>query len=232
MSIIDKVISIAENEVGYVALQDPAPGSKYGRWMTEVTGDSSYSGPSTSWPWCAMFASWVMAQAGVSVPGMPSASCGTILRACQSAGLVISDKYAATRGDLVIYDWAGSNDGPNDHIGIVHAASRSQLDTIEGNTSSGSSGSQGNGGRVAARTRDYSSVQAIIRPDYSRYEKELPANLKRYNDLDPDAWYIDPLDKAVGAGILSGNGDKLRPNDTATRAEVAAMFANYMSKVG
>ena len=44
------------------------------------------------------------------------------------------------------------------------------MQTIEGNTSSGYSGSQSNGGGVYRRTRSYSSIIGVIRP----YEDSTP----------------------------------------------------------
>lgn len=34
------VLRIAVGEIGYYAPDDPQPGSKYGRWMADVTGES------------------------------------------------------------------------------------------------------------------------------------------------------------------------------------------------
>ena len=167
MSDANTVLKIAAGEIGYIALNDPNEGSKYGRWMAQKTGNSYFKGHSNKVPWCAMFASWVFDQAGVSVPGMPSASCGSILRACQSAGLVVPSR-SAQPGDIVIFDW-GAKDNSHDHIGIVEANRGGYIQTIEGNTSPSNAGSQGNGGGVWRRTRDWSVVQAIIRP---RYEEQ------------------------------------------------------------
>lgn len=60
-------------------------------------------------------------------------------------------------GDLVLFDW--DNDNTDDHIGIVASndAAAKDVKTIEGNTS---------GGRVAERTRAYSTICGGIRPAY------------------------------------------------------------------
>lgn len=224
MASANKVLSIAAGEVGYSRWDDPNPGTKYGRAFAEKVGNTYYSASGV--PYCCMFVWWVLDQAGMTVPGMPTASCTALRNACASAGMIVP-KMSAQPGDIVIFDWPGSNDGANDHVGFVELNKGNYIQTIEGNTSSGASGSQGNGGVVARRTRDWSVVQDVIRPAYGS-DKPLPDALKKYTDLDAEAWYIDPLDKAVRAGILSGNGDKLRPNDTATRAEVAAMLANAL----
>lgn len=224
MASANKVLSIAAGEVGYSRWDDPQAGTKYGRAFAEKVGNSYYGNSGV--PYCCMFVWWVLDQAGMTVPGMPTASCTALRNACANAGLIVP-KMSARPGDIVIFDWPGSRDGANDHVGFVELNRSTYIQTIEGNTSSGASGSQGNGGVVARRTRDWSAVQDVIRPAYGS-DKPLPDALKKYTDLDPYAWYIDPLDKAVRAGIVHGNGDKLRPNDTATRAEVAAMLANAL----
>lgn len=224
MASANKVLSIAAGEVGYSRWDDPQAGTKYGRAFAEKVGNSYFSASGV--PYCCMFVWWVLDQAGMTVPGMPTASCTALRNACANAGMIVP-KMSAQPGDIVIFDWPGSRDGANDHVGFVELNKGSYIQTIEGNTSSGASGSQGNGGVVARRTRDWSVVQDVIRPAYGS-DKPLPDALKKYTDLDPYAWYIDPLDKAVRAGIVHGNGDKLRPNDAATRAEVAAMLANAL----
>lgn len=224
MASANKVLSIAAGEVGYSRWDDPQAGTKYGRAFAEKVGNSYYGNSGV--PYCCMFVWWVLDQSGMTVPGMPTASCTALRNACASAGMIVP-KMSAQPGDIVIFDWPGSNDGANDHVGFVELNRSTYIQTIEGNTSNGASGSQGNGGCVARRTRDWSVVQDVIRPAYGS-DKPLPDALNKYTDLDAEAWYIDPLDKAVRAGIVHGNGDKLRPNDTATRAEVAAMLANAL----
>lgn len=224
MASANRVLSIASGEVGYSRWDDPEAGTKYGRAFAEKVGNSYYG--NSGIPYCCMFVWWVLEQAGMTVPGMPTASCTALRNACASAGMIVP-KMSAQPGDIVIFDWPGSRDGANDHVGFVELNRSTYIQTIEGNTSSGASGSQGNGGVVARRTRDWSVVQDVIRPAYGS-DKPLPDALKKYTDLDAEAWYIDSLDKAVRAGIVHGNGDKLRPNDTATRAEVAAMLANAL----
>lgn len=224
MASANKVLSIAAGEVGYSRWDDPQAGTKYGRAFAEKVGNSYYGNSGV--PYCCMLVWWVLDQAGMTVPGMPTASCTTLRNACANAGMIVP-KMSAQPGDIVIFDWPGSRDGANDHVGFVELNKGNYIQTIEGNTSSGASGSQGNGGVVARRTRDWSVVQDVIRPAYGS-DKPLPDALKKYTDLDAEAWYIDSLDKAVRAGIVHGNGDKLRPNDTATRAEVVAMLANAL----
>lgn len=204
MSDANTVLRIAAGEIGYIALNDPNEGSKYGRWMAQKTGNSYFKGHSTKVPWCAMFASWVFAQAGVSVPGMPSASCGSILRPCQSAGLVVPSR-SAQPGDIVIFDW-GAKDNSHDHIGIVELNKGGYIQTIEGNTSPSNAGSQGNGGGVWRRTRDWSVVQAIIRPRYEEQDM-TPEQSKKL-----DAIYneVTRKDDPSGRNVKMNDHDHLK----------------------
>lgn len=162
MATASKVLSIAEKEIGYSRWDDPNPGTKYGRWYAQDHG--SYFGQSGV-PYCAMFAAWVLAQAGQTCPGMPTAAVLTAYNGAKSAGIVRADKKAAKPGDLVVFNW---NDGgkAQDHIGFVELNKGSYIQTIEGNTSSGASGSQGNGGGVYRRTRAWSNVYAVIAVPY------------------------------------------------------------------
>nr|CAJ1761949.1 endolysin [uncultured phage] len=164
MSSASDVLRIAAGEIGYSRWNDPEHGTKYGRWMAEQTG-SPYFG-ANGVPFCAMFVSWVLAKAGVKCDGFPAAGCGTALRAAVKAGAVIADKRQAKPGDIVIFDWP-TVAGGNDHTGIVELNKGGYIQTIEGNTSPGNSGSQGNGGGVYRRTRGWSVVQAVIRPKYN-----------------------------------------------------------------
>ena len=46
------------------------------------------------------------------------------------------------------------------------------------------------------------------------------------------SWALDALGWAVSAGVMTGKGDAiLDPAGTATRAEVAQVFANYLPAV-
>lgn len=163
MATANSVLKIASGEVGYDRWNDPNPGTKYGRWYAELT-KSSYFGQSGV-PYCAMFVAWCLAQAGQSCPGMPTAAVLSAYNGAKSAGIVLSNKKDARPGDLVIFNW-GDGGKVQDHIGFVELNKGSYIQTIEGNTTSGTSGSQGNGGKVARRTRNWGVVYAIIRVPY------------------------------------------------------------------
>lgn len=155
------VLSVARSEIGYSRWDDPEAGTKYGRWYAGQTGEPYYG--ESGVPYCAMFVSWVFAQAGATCPGLPGAYCPYVERDGRSAGRAVA-KSSAQPGDVVLFDWGG--DGVADHVGIVERNNVSYLTTIEGNTSNGS-GSQSNGGVVARRTRSLSSVRCVVRPNYN-----------------------------------------------------------------
>lgn len=172
MATAAQVIGIAAREVGYSRWKDPNPGTKYGRWYAGKTS-SPYFGYSGV-PYCAMFVSWVLAQAGMTPPGGIFAYCPTGLANARRLGRT-RDKRAARPGDLVFFDW--NRDGVSDHVGIVTANRGSYLETIEGNTSPGVRGSQSNGGGVYRRARSLSLVMAVASPQYSGTTPAAPSGL-------------------------------------------------------
>ena len=151
-----QIISAAQEEIGYSRWADDEAGTKYGRWYAQVTG-SPYFGASGV-PYCDMFVSYILAKAGINwvsayVPGRENQA--------RERGVLIN-KWDVRPGDLVTFDWQG--DGESDHIGIATSAPYgTKIDTIEGNTSWGYSGSQGNGGVVTNKQRDMDDVVWGIR---------------------------------------------------------------------
>lgn len=129
--------------------------TKYGKWYG-LDGQ----------PWCAMFVSWVYAQAGLSkkIAAQSSkgfASCTLGLAWFAKKGKLIP-VGKADAGDIVFYQF--DNDAQPDHVGIVIKNTGKQLICIEGNTSPNKSGSQSNGGGVYRKKRKYSVVMAVVRP--------------------------------------------------------------------
>lgn len=169
MGTISDVLYCARDWIGYSRWTDPEEGTVFGRWFAERTGEP-YFGMSGV-PYCAMFASYCLDWAGVTCAGMPSAYCPDIVNAGMDAGAAVSCEDAEA-GDLVLFDWGG--DGLADHVGIVEEnhPGEGYMTTIEGNTSSGASGSQSNGGVVARRQRGYGSVCCVVRPNYNETTEE------------------------------------------------------------
>ena len=61
------------------------------------------------------------------------------------------------------------------------------------------------------------------------YDKtKLPESLRRFDDIDPGAWYVDAVDFVVTNGIMNGyDSDSFGPGDTLTRAQATCILANY-----
>lgn len=144
-------IRIAEGEVGYSRWTDPKQGTKYGRWYADVT-DAPWFG-TNGVPYCAMFCSWVLAQAGVTCEGFPRA-----------VAIDVRDGFAREvapsnlrAGDVVGFDWDG--DAGGDHVGIFveWVQSGYSFRTVEGNTDDGV---------VARKLRYVSQVTCGVRPYY------------------------------------------------------------------
>lgn len=169
MSSAKNVLYCARQWIGYSRWDDPEPGTVFGRWYAKLVGDS-YFGESGI-PYCAMFVSYCLNWAGIEAAGLPGAYVPWILSANSDAGRLVANEDAQP-GDLVMFDWQG--DGVADHIGIVEEnhADEGWMQTIEGNTSPGSGGSQSNGGGVYRRARSYSSIIGVARPYYETQEEE------------------------------------------------------------
>lgn len=163
---VSEVLRIAAAEIGYNRWDDPEPGTKCGR--DYATRHGAYFATSGV-PYCAMFVTWVLRQAGVRIPGGDFAYVPYGINAARNEGRLIPARQARP-GDLAAFDWDG--DGVADHVGVVEANRWSHLQTIEGNTSSGAHGSQSNGGGVYRRTRSFDEVAAVWRPYYD----EAPAS--------------------------------------------------------
>lgn len=162
MATANDVLDIALGEVGYKAASDPEAGSKYGRWMADLTGEEWLRGSSTSIWWCTMFVSWCLAQAGQGCTGFPSYNTDVVL----GKGPQLVYREDAQPGDIIIWDW--DSNGATDHIGFVYKhepGSFGSLTTIEGNYQ--------NSVAIVDRSDVWSLVSAVIRPDYETVSRGL-----------------------------------------------------------
>lgn len=212
MAAAQDALRVAAGEIGYSRWDDPQQGTKYGRWYAEVTR-TPYFG-TNGVPYCAMFVSWVLAQVGQAVTGFPTASCTAAVNAARGAALLV-DKRSARPGDLVVFDWNPSVGDGVDHIGFVEFNKGSYIQTIEGNTSPGSSGSQGNGGGVYRRTRDWSVVAYVIRPNYGG---SAPAPAPQPSSkLEVDGWIgtasWTAMQTARGCSVVDGVMSSQHPSN-------------------
>jgi len=109
--------------------------------------------------WCMQYIWKIMTEAGMNF--YKTASCTACYNHYKSQAV---SKNSLRPGDIVFFDWDRSGDC--DHVGIVESVGSSRITTIEGNTSSGNSGSQSNGDGVYRRYRTYSQIAKAIRPAY------------------------------------------------------------------
>lgn len=149
------ISEIALKELGTIESGDNK--TKYGKWYG-MDGQ----------PWCAMFVSWVYAQASLSKSIAAStskgfASCDLGLKWFAKKGKLIPVGQAQ-EGDIVFFQF--DTDAQPDHVGIVkkNNTKLKRLVCIEGNTSPDNKGSQSNGGMVCEKKRPYGTVMAVARP--------------------------------------------------------------------
>ena len=132
-------------------------GNNHGPWVKKFL---AAVGLPEGYAWCDAFQSFEMeGVAGHKLP-IESASVGQTYATAKQLGWVVTKP---ARGDLVCYDFDG--DGAfDDHIGLVvnviSLGPMLTLETVEGNTSSGAAGSQGDGDGVFLRRRVVSARSA------------------------------------------------------------------------
>ena len=153
MNNANDVLAKARSQLGYSRWTDPNPGTIYGRWYAQYPGIPYYG--TNGVPYCAMFVSWVFNQVGAKCAGLPAAYCPYIVRHAKAAKKTVS-KANAKPGDVVLFDWEGN--GVADQVGIVEKNNGSSMTCIEGNTDNGI---------VARKTRPYSCICCVVRPNYA-----------------------------------------------------------------
>lgn len=188
---IDKLINIALNEVGYLEKKNNSSldsktnnaGSnnytKYARDMMKYNAGIFANG----YAWCDTFVDWCFTQAfGAEVAkkmlGGWSAYCPT------SAGYFKNQSRWYTRpkkGDIIFYK---DSKGVLCHTGIVYKVDTDYVYTIEGNTSS-ASGVVANGGAVEKKkySLTYNRIAGYGRPEYPKNEYNTVGEIiKALND--------------------------------------------------
>lgn len=72
----------------------------------------------------------------------------------------------------------------------------------------------------------YDVMTGALKPE-PEPETPLPDALKRFTDLDPDAWYVGAVEECVLQGYMNGyDREHFGPNDALTRAQAVCVIAN------
>ena len=191
----------------------------YDNGTNEVIFNDRYYGEHVSgerYPWCAAFVYCIFEECGASdlfYDGKKTAYCPAIHEWGKKRNLIVPTSEGQY-GDIVLFDWNG--DGVADHVGfIITRNGNGTYETVEGNTSTYN---YTNGGYVLKMTRYYSSIIAIIRPQYDSGEskEENMADKKFVIDVSQHQGTIDwdkVKDKIAGAIIRCGYGEDLPAQD-------------------
>lgn len=133
MNIIEKMISIAREEIGTC---EPSGDDKYITVYNKLTG----AGFKMNVAWCAIFVTWVMLTAGVEKDIVPRfASCDVGMQWFKDKrtwkyAKAYGGTYTPKAGDLIFFS-SKYDTSDSTHVGIVTGAAGGQVHTIEGNTS-------------------------------------------------------------------------------------------------
>ena len=158
---VTRVLRRAAGEIGYSRWNDPKRGTKYARETQPALWPRDKWLLANGISYCDIFVTWVFWKEGLLDILPAGASYNTDYRASKGGRI---KKSQARPGDVLVFDWNWSTRSTN-HVGILEKVLPSgNFQTIEGNTSVGSAGSQSNGGRVARRVRRPGQVRYVIRP--------------------------------------------------------------------
>ena len=73
----------------------------------------------------------------------------------------------------------------------------------------------------------YDVMTGAVQPEPEEPETPLPDVLRRFVDLDPDAWYIGAVEECVREGLMGGyDREHFGPGDAITRAQAVCVIAN------
>lgn len=179
VSDVDKIVSVAEKELGYLEKSSKA------KYQASVgrSDEKTYGAGSSNWTkygawigcngdfWCASFVSWLFYKTFGYDQGKKIL--GTYSPACEDIRDKITKVTSPKKGDVIFFK--GSRHAGANHIGLVVNVTSSYVYTIEGNTSGGSTVVD-NGGGVARKCYDkgYSKILSYGRPKYPNAETVTP----------------------------------------------------------
>ena len=127
------VVQIAQTQIGYT--EDP--GTKYGAWWGQVTGQGDKCIDN---PWCVYFALWCLDQSGCTAgySGLSGESSSLLKQYLSgkngNTAYQFGSGYMPRPGDL-IFVGTGKNASAPDHVGLVVSVDGDMIYTVEGNYS-------------------------------------------------------------------------------------------------
>lgn len=191
MAKVNEIIDLAQSQVGTKESPSNSNNVKYNTWYYgKAVRGSSY-------PWCAVFISWLFNQIDNSLI-KKSASCMTIGKWFKNNNMWFATPKV---GDVVFFKF-NTNKRWTNHVGIVKSVnSDGSIKTIEGNTSITSND---NGGSVMERVRR-SNIVGYGRPKYDKTKNEvtIPITTTTYTygiDISANQGTID-FSKVAKAGV-------------------------------
>lgn len=171
--------------------------------------------------WCNMTITWAAFHSGnydAVCFGKDYAYTVAHAQRFQAAGRWHTDVAGIQRGDIVFFDWQGTDSvSAIDHVGLVTDVNGRDIFTIEGNTSD----------RVARRVRSAAEIAGYGRPAYGA---EKPKPKPSFVTYPGEAWFKaqpdDPIVTAMGKRLVaegcgryaSGPGPKWSEADRASYA--------------
>lgn len=253
MTAIEKVINLANQELGYLEkksnnLLDSKTANagdknftKYSAYLDKI---SFFSSKINGYPWCASFVNWLLvscfgADMTKKMTGQPAKSGAASCTVSVGYYKAINRYYKTPKpGDQIFFL---NSKGPC-HTGIVTKVDGSRIYTIEGNTSS-AVGVVDNGGCVRAKSYplNYNKIAGYGRPKYELLEEEEEMTQADFNKFmnnylaslatQPATFEKEALDWANKEGIIQGNAQgQMMAKKFLTRGELAVVLQRLMEK--
>lgn len=174
---IDKLIKIATDEVGYIEKNSLADldskvknagnnnFTKYAQELKGYVGSPFVNGVQ----WCATFVDWCFYKAygsekALSLLHLWTMSCGVLKDAFKAKGSYVKSPKA---GDIVIFEWTDKGKLKR-HTGLVYKVDSERIYTIEGNTNASANSVIENGGGVFKKSylKNNPKIDGYCRPNY------------------------------------------------------------------
>ena len=218
MSAVNKLLSVAEAEVGYLEKETNknlnsktanAGDENYTKYANDFDKvyTSFYNGKKNGFAWCDMFVDWCFVKAfgealALKLLGQPKKSCGAGCKFSADYFKKIKRFYTSPAvGDQIFFE---NSSGEPCHTGLVYKVDATYVYTIEGNTSS-AAGVVANGGSVEKKKykKTYASIYGYGRPDYSIIDGQAKTETETKPKTDKKTSTSKPTEKNATEGAKS-----------------------------